>query len=692
MRETETLLVEIGTEELPPLHLEKQVMVFAEVLSKSLQQAGFSYTAVTPFVTPRRFAVKIAALSFVAPSRWIQKKGPPVAKGCQENGTPTAAGLGFAKTCGVSFDALGRLKTPEGEWLVWEYEEKEQSLPLLLPAMIEAALTAVPAQKRMRWGAEPFLFLRPIHWMVVLYGDQVLPLKVWQRSASRTTWGHRVHHPEGIVLSRSDHYESALVEGKVIANHTVRRQTIFAQAQALAEHYGGEAIIVPDLLEQVTGLVEWPVALMAHFEEAFLALPKEVLISAMQNHQKCFAIQNKEEKLLPLFIVISNVAADPPDKIVRGNERVMRARLSDAQFFYDQDRKRPLSARMESLKNVVFQKKLGTLSDKSERVALIAKQIAEEVGASPPLCERAGNLYKADLLTEMVFEFPELQGTMGKYYAREDKEPEAVCVAIEESYFPRFSKDRLPETEEGICLALADRLDTLVGIFGIGQQPTGEKDPFGLRRCALGILRILIEKQKLLDIEKLFSIAKQAYGDKLQADPVPSLVVFCFDRLRAWYQEQGVSGQTIEAVLNIGVTKPYDFSQRIAAITYFKTLPEASHLVSANKRVRNLLQKNQVPFSESALKIEPRYFKETAEQTLFDAVLALKKETQPLIAEGRYQEALVALATLQKPVDDFLDTVLVMAEEETLKTNRIHLLGQLQGLFMQVADVSKLAL
>ncbi len=688
-----TLLIEIGTEELPPHHLHKLSSAFAKVLGESLEDAGIPSSKTEHFVSPRRITARFNHIPATQPQRTVQKRGPALANAYDANNQPTPAALGFANSCKVTVEELKVLETSLGSWLVFEQQEGGLSLAAVLPAMIEKAINEIPAKKRMRWGDGTLEFLRPIHWLTVVHGQQPLPLTVFGISASQNSYGHRVHSPGPVLIGDANDYLPILRQAKVIADQEERKQMIFDAISALGEKQGGITVIPPELLDEVSGLVEWPVPLVATFNKAFLEVPQEALISSMQNHQKCFAIKNPSGKLLNTFVLVSNTAAQSSDNIIQGNERVMQARLADAKFFYDQDRKYPLSYRLDGLKNMIFQKKLGTLYDKSQRIAKLAGQLGKLTNVSAKLCENAGKLCKADLLTEMVFEFPELQGIMGNYYAHHDGEPLEVSTAIQESYLPRFAKDELPETPIGICVALADRLDTLIGIFGIGQLPSGDKDPFGLRRQALAILRILVEKKLPLDLQELCQMARHGYGGLIDEEVIQQVLHFCFERFRAWYQDQGISPQTIDAVMANRPTIPYDCSQRILAVSHFQTIPQAENLASANKRVRNILQKSGIIFNAQHLpEVSATLFTEPAEKNLFLAIETLKRQTEPLIQDGKYQEALVELASLQQVVDNFFNEVMVMCEDEALRKNRIHLLGHLSALFIQIADISKLAL
>jgi glycyl-tRNA synthetase beta chain len=688
-----TLLVEIGTEELPPRHLDKLSEAFALKIAALLSEQGFDCQEVEHFVSPRRIAARLLKIPAHSPARLTQRKGPAKASAFTPDGTPTPAALGFAKSCHIPVENLKIIETPQGEWLVCEQEEPGKSLQTLLPSIIEEGLKAIPATKRMRWGSGSLEFLRPIHWIACLHGDQTLNMQVFGMNASNLTCGHRFHFPHPTPLHNADDYVEELRELKVMVDQHERKQTIEQAVQKLAKQHGGMAILDPELLDQVTGLVEWPVPLYAHFDKSFLEVPQEALISSMQNHQKCFPIQNTLGKLLPTFILISNTDANPPTNIIQGNERVMQARLADAKFFYDKDRKTPLNSRLEPLKNMIFQKKLGTLYDKAQRVAKLSGHIAKLINAPVRTCERAAKLCKADLLTEMVFEFPELQGIMGNYYARHDGEPDEVAKAIQESYLPRFAKDDLPESLPGIAIALADRLDTLVGIFGIGQIPTGDKDPYALRRQALAIDRILIEKALPLDLNDLCETARRGYGNLFDEDIVPKVVTFCCERFKAWGQEQGATLQIIDAVMANHITEPYDCSLRVMAVTHFQTLPEAEKLASANKRARNILQKSGLMINpQQLLPIDPALLKDPAEIALFEALQTLQKATDPLIENRQYQEALILLATLQQPVDNFFESVMVMTDDEALRKNRVYLLCHLCALFGKIADISRLVI
>jgi len=688
-----TLLIELGTEELPPSHLATLSNAFSEKISSQLTALGFTFDKVVHYASPRRLSLQIFNLPALQPNRTLEKRGPALSAAFDSQGQPTLAALGFARSCGIDPAALKTVETEQGAWVFALLELPGKTLEELLAPIIENAIQSIPAPKKMRWGRFDLAFLRPIHWVTVIHGNQGLNLSVFNLRTSNQSYGHHFHFPHPITIENADDYLSRLKEYKVIACHRERRQLIVQGIHNRAKEVHGNALIDESLLDTVTGLVEWPVALCAHFDSAFLEVPKEALISSMQNHQKCFAIEDLSEKLLPHFILISNTQANPPDNILVGNERVMRARLSDAKFFFEKDKKTSLESRLEKLKSMVFQKKLGTLYDKTQRIAKLSGHIAKLTHAPIREAEQAAKLCKADLLTEMVFEFPELQGVMGQHYALHDHESPVVAQAIFESYLPRNAKDVLPQTPVGICVALADRLDTLIGIFGIGQIPSGDKDPFALRRQAVAILRILIEKELPLDLKELLKMARAGYGAMVDPEIVDKVLLFCFERFKAWYQEQGIQIQTLEAVINSRTTQPYDCSRRVLAVDHFSKIPQAQHLAAANKRVSNILQKCGVHFAPAHLpQMDEDLLREPAEKQLYQHIMILKSQTEPLIAQGDYQTALTQLATLQPDVDAFFDTVLVLCEQDNLKRNRIHLLCYLQALFMQIADVSKLAI
>lgn len=689
MSEVRDLLIEIGTEELPPKALADLALAFETGISEGLAKAGLTHEGIKRFATPRRLAVLIKRLPIQQADRQLERRGPALSAAFGADGRPTKAAEGFARSCGINVADLQRLETDKGAWLIHVSTEAGAATADLIAGIVEAALAALPIPKRMRWGDRDEEFVRPVHWVVLLFGDAVIPARIMGVKAGRETRGHRFHHPEAIRLTAPANYAQQLAaEGKVIADFTERRERVRAQAEAVAARLQGAAVIKPALLDEVTALVEWPVALAGNFEPRFLEVPSEALISTMQDNQRYFPVVDANGKLLPHFITMTNLESHDPAQVRAGNERVIRPRFSDAEFFWNQDRKQPLANQREALKQVVFQQRLGSLADKSARVATQARFIAEQIGGNPEWAERAAQLAKCDLLTQMVQEFPELQGIMGRYYALNDQEAAEVAQAQEEQYLPRFAGDRLPATATGRALALADRLDNLIGIFAIGQPPSGAKDPFGLRRAALGVLRILIEGQIDLDLREALQRSAATFQPTLNADQVvASVFEFIMERLRAYYLDQGVRADSFEAVLECQPTRPLDFNRRVRAVSAFRERPEAASLAAANKRIRNILKKIE---AAPQPQVEADLLREQAERTLAERLAALSTEVAPLMERGLYGDALNRLAHLREPVDAFFDQVLVMAEDAALRDNRIALLNQLSGLFLRVADFSRL--
>lgn len=685
---TQNLLLEIGTEELPAKTLQKLSQALGAEIKNNLTKAELGHGEIKLFATPRRLAVIVKDLATAQNSRHIERKGPAVQAAFDEHGNPTKTGLGFAQSCGVDIKRLQKRKTDKGEFLFFSYQQPGETTPKLLPNMIQEAIHKLPIPRPMHWGSHETVFIRPVHWIVLLFGNELIKTQILGVTVERQTYGHRFLHPKPITLKTPNEYEKKLLTGKVIADFDSRKETIRKQLKKVT-HASEKVIHDEELLNEVTGLVEWPVALLGNFESRFLEVPTEILIMAMKSHQKYFPVIDAQQHLLPHFVTISNIKSKNPKRVIAGNERVLRARLSDASFFYHSDLKHSLESCLEKLKTVVFQTKLGTLLDKVKRLAQGANYIAQIIGANPKHAERAGLLAKTDLLSEVVGEFPELQGIMGYYYALQDNEPEAVALGIKEQYLPRFAKDHLPESLVGCTAALADRADTLVGIFGIQQAPTGEKDPFGLRRAALGILRIIIEKQLPLDLKDLFTCAIQNYSFPLENKNLLTEVLdFTLERLRAWYSDQGISADVFAAVLARYPTKPFDFHQRLIAVQNFLTLPEAQALSAANKRVSNILKKEDGVSTHS--QINPALFEREEEHILGDLIGKKAKEVEQLYNLGKYTEALATLAALQKPIDNFFDRVMVMIENENIRNNRLALLMNLRNLFLQIADVSLL--
>ena len=690
MSETRDLLIEIGTEELPPKALTKLINAFEKGIGQGLKDAELSFEKIQAYAAPRRLAVVVSNVEIRQQDRLIERRGPAVSAAFDSEGQPTKAVQGFARSCGVEVDALGRLETAKGAWLVFKQQQQGAETSNLIGDILQKALAALPIPKRMRWGNLPGEFVRPVHWLVLLFGDEVIPLELLGVSAGRTTRGHRFHHPEQITITSPQAYAKQLLEqAYVMVDMAERQQEIRQQVEALGNKLGGQAVINQDLLEEVTGLVEWPVALSGEYDRRFLELPAEALISSMEEHQKYFAVRDKNNTLLPYFITICNIESKDPAQVIAGNERVILPRLSDAAFFWETDRKRPLADSQEQLKTIVFQNKLGSVYDKSQRVADLAAVIANQIGGDAPLAQRAAALAKCDLVTEMVGEFPDLQGIMGRYYARLDGEHDDVCEALDEQYLPRFSGDKLPQTKTGQALSLAEKLDTLVGLFGIGQPPTGVKDPFALRRAALGALRIIIENKLDLDLEELLTSALTGLGDiATKQNCVADVMQYLFDRLRGYAQEQGYQADVFEAVLAVKPTKPVDFMDRLAAVADFRQLEQAQALAAANKRIGNILRKNNVEQRDSV--IDTNLLTEPTEQALADKVQSVKNQVTPLLAISDYAAVLTALADMRDTVDAFFDQVMVMAEDEAIRQNRLALLNQTRALFLEIADISVL--
>jgi glycyl-tRNA synthetase beta chain len=686
MSEVRDLLIEIGTEEMPPKALQGLSEAFLSALCSGLEQAQLSYKIAIPFATPRRLAVLIKAVATMQADRKIEKRGPAIAAAFK-NGEPTKAALGFARSCGVNIADLDKLETKKGIWLLHRSTKAGKATASLIPQFIETALAALPIPKRMRWSDLPYEFVRPVHWAVILWGDELIQANILGVQTGRETRGHRFHHPEAISLASALDYPKQLEkQGHIIPAFMTRRERVRVLVEEAAEQIGGEAVIDENLLNEVTNLVEWPVAITGAFAEKFLDVPSEALIAAMKNHQKYFHVINSEGKLLPSFITISNIDSLEPEQVRAGNERVIRPRLSDAAFFWEQDRKNSLFSHFKALETVIFQNKLGSLADKSRRVAQLTASIAKQLAADAAQAIRAGELSKCDLMTEMVGEFPELQGIMGEYYARHDQENDNVAIALREQYLPRFWGDTLPSTSLGQALSIADKLDTLIGIFGIGQSPTGDKDPFGLRRAAISILRIIIESDLDLNLRQLLEKAEAAHSN-ITAKTSEQVYDFMLERLRAYYYEQNVNLDSIEAVLSCRPSSPLDIAGRIHGIEAFRQLPEAMSLASANKRIHNILKK-----TTEAFPAEPNssIFTHEAEKRLSEEMAVISVTITPLLKAGDYQTALQHLASLREAVDHFFDNVMVMDENQEVRNNRLAFLQQVRNLFLQIADISKL--
>ena len=685
---TQNFLVEIGTEELPPKALKTLATSFADNVEVELNQAGLSFDKIEWFAAPRRLAVKVLNLATQQPSKEIEKRGPAVSAAFDAEGKPTKAAEGWARGCGITVEQAERIATDKGEWLVHRAKIEGQPTKNLLNGIVANALAKLPIPKPMRWADKTVQFIRPVHTVTMLLGDELIEGEILGVASARTIRGHRFLGEKEFEIQHADQYPQLLREkGSVVADFNERKAEILAKSQAQATALGGVADIEESLLEEVTSLVEYPNVLAAKFEERFLAVPAEALVYTMKGDQKYFPIYDKEGKLLPHFIFVSNINPEDPTAIIEGNEKVVRPRLTDAEFFFKTDLKQKLVDRLPRLETVLFQQQLGTLKDKTDRVEQLAGEIAKQIGADEAKAKRAGLLSKCDLMTNMVFEFTDTQGVMGMHYARHDGEDEEVAVALNEQYMPRFAGDELPKSLVASAVALADKFDTLTGIFGIGQAPKGSADPFALRRAALGVLRIIVEKNLPLDLEDLVKKSAALFGDKLtNQNVVADVVDFMLGRFRAWYQDEGITVDVIQAVLARRPTRPADFDARVRAVSHFRTLDSAEALAAANKRVSNILAKADAAIGEINLTacVEP------AEKALAEAVLALRTEVQPLIAQGDYTAVLDKLANLRAPVDNFFDNVMVNAEDPALRQNRLAILNTLQDLFLQVADISVL--
>ncbi len=689
---TRDFLVEIGTEELPPKSLLALATAFADGVARGLTTAGLSHKAVERFATPRRLAVRVRRLAERQPDRAIERRGPPLKAAFDAQGAPTQAALAFAKSCGVDVAALERLETPKGVWLVNRGIEAGASTMSLLPGIVQASLDALPIARRMRWGAGEAQFVRPVHWVLMLFGREVVPCSILDVTSGDLTYGHRFMAPKPIRIGSPAAYVTALHKrGRVLADIHERRETIRQGVITAATHLGGQAVISDDLLDEVTALVEWPVPLAGRFDERFLELPPEVPIATMQDHQRYFPVRDEQGSLMPWFVTVANLESSDPAQIVAGNERVVRPRLSDAAFFYSTDRQQRLDARLDGLRRVTFQTQLGSLHDKTERVRALARAIAAAIGGDTRLADRAAELAKCDLITSMVGEFPELQGLMGRYYAQHDGEHAEVCEALREQYLPRFAGDDLPATGTGMALAIADKLDTIAGIYATGQKPTGTRDPFGLRRAALGLLRTSIAHRLDLDLQALIGQALAALPFTAPEHCGRDVYDYIIERLRAYYVEGdagiAVTAEMFDAVLATRPASPLDFDARLRALVEFLRLPEALALAAANKRIANILRKATEPVGD---RVDADRLVDPAEQILGEQVEAIARQAEPKFAAREYTEALKSLAVLRNAVDAFFDSVMVMADDAALRANRLALLKRMQGLFMRVADLSRL--
>ncbi|ENM5770323.1 glycine--tRNA ligase subunit beta [Vibrio mimicus] len=681
-------LIELGTEELPPKQLRTLAEAFAANFAAELAAADIAHEGVTWFATPRRLALKVANLAESQPDRVVEKRGPAVNVAFDADGKPTKAAEGWARGNGITVEQAERLVTDKGEWLLFKEQVQGQQTASVVVEMAAKALANLPIAKPMRWGDKETQFIRPVKTLTILFGSELIQGEILGVKSDRIVRGHRFMGEPEFTIESAEQYPAILEErGKVIADYATRKAMIIEGSQQAAKQLGGIADLEDALVEEVTSLVEWPVVMTAKFEEKFLKVPAEALVYTMKGDQKYFPVYDASKKLLPNFIFVSNIESKEPRHIVEGNEKVVRPRLADAEFFFNTDRKRPLVDRLSLLENAIFQQQLGTIKDKTDRITELAGYIAEQIGADVEKSKRAGLLAKCDLMTSMVFEFTDTQGVMGMHYARHDGEAEEVAVALNEQYMPRFAGDELPSRGVSAAVAMADKLDTIVGIFGIGQAPKGS-DPFALRRASLGVLRILVEYGYQLDLVDLIAKAKSLFGDRLtNANVEQEVIEFMLGRFPTWYQDAGFSIDIIQAVLARNPTKPADFDQRVKAVSHFRALEEAEALAAANKRVGNILAKYDGELGEE---IDLALLQEDAEKALAEAVEIMAEALEPAFATGNYQEALSKLAGLRAPVDAFFDNVMVMADDEALKKNRLTLLNKLRNLFLQIADISLL--
>ena len=684
------LLFELGTEELPSGAVWPLAEALANNLVAGFAKATIQHGTVHHFSTPRRLAVIIYDVALTQPSQTLSRRGPSMAAALNADGTPSMALLGFAKSCGVTVDKLTTLETDKGAWWTYEAINAGANTSDLLPGMIKDAMAALPLAKPMRWGDGDTLFVRPVHWAVLLLGEAIVPGNVLGVATGRESFGHRFHQPGAINIPTPSTYEALLKDNFVIADFDVRRQIIIEEVQQIAAAKGYVAVMPPALVDEVTSIVEWPQALLANFEEEFLEVPAEALIAAMQSHQKCFALRDQQGKLLPHFITVANIASKDTQQVVLGNEKVMRARLSDAAFFYRQDRRQPLSQYSANTVNVVFQAQLGSLHDKMMRMQVLMEYLTDPLKLEKKHAIRAAELSKCDLMTGMVGEFPDLQGLMGYYYARHDGEAFGVAEALNEQYMPRFAADKLPQSTLGLALSLADRIDTLVGTFAIGQKPSGVKDPFKLRRHALAVVRLLIATPAAINLSTLIDVSREVYGNALKPieGSLTELKPFILERLQSFYQAQGILPEWVQAVRARQDDWLFDLDKRVKALQSFVDLPAAASLSAACKRVNNLLQ--HAAFSIDEPRIDVALLQESSEKALFDSLQAVEDLVKPLYSSGDYGAILTALASLRAPVDAFFLHVMVMVDEQGIKNNRLSLLARLQRLLQGVADISLL--
>ncbi len=686
MTESNDLLFELGCEELPPKSLLKLSNALLNGIKSGLKEADLNYISAHAYATPRRLAVIIKQLNCAQPDKSVEKRGPAIQAAFTDDGTPSKAAEGFARGCGTTVDKLDRLKTDKGEWLAFNQEIKGLATDQLMPEIIQKSIHLLPIAKRMRWGNYSTEFVRPVHWCVLLFGEKVIDAKILGLKTGNQSHGHRFHAPQAITIDSADSYLATLEQNYVIADFSQRQALIKDEATISADLVNGMPHIEQDLLEEITALNEWPIPVIGNFESRFLNLPNEVLITTMQINQKYFPIKNKEGDLLPHFITFSNIESSRPLSIQEGNERVIMPRLADAEFFWNQDRKQKLEDRVASLDSIIFQKTLGTLADKTSRVENLAEHIAQLLKANVSLAKRAAHLAKTDLMTDMVGEFASLQGIVGRYYALADNEPSEVAVAIEEQYFPKQSGSPTPASITGQILSLAEKIDTLSGIFSANLIPTGDKDPYALRRATLGSLRIIIENSLDLDIVELIQLALTQFSHDFDKTKTQQLIAdFVFERLKGYCLDHGHTADEFEAVMSVKPTKPLDFMQRLQAVKAFRQLPEAESLAAANKRIINILKKSNTKAADSISGLI-----ESQEKILHSAAIASDKDIQPLLQQKDYQATLTRLAQLKDDVDAFFDNVMVNTDNLSLRASRLALLSMLSNQFLKIADISKL--
>ena len=689
---TRDLLIEIGTEELPPKALKRLSQAFEKGITDGINTAELKYENINAYASPRRLAVLITNLEEKQQDKQIEKRGPALKAAFDEDGNPTKAASGFAKGCGVEVDALDKIETDKGTWLAFTSEQKGQTVAQLIPDIVHKSLEALPIPKRMRWGDLKEQFVRPVHWVILLFGDEIIDAEILSVQSGRETRGHRFHHPDKIYIGEPSAYAPMLQsEGHVIVNFDDRREAIRGQILEIAKTVNGTAIIDDALLDEVTSMIEWPMAILGNFEKHFLDIPSEALVSAMKGHQKYFHVVDDDNKLLPHFITISNIESTDPDAVRKGNERVIRPRLSDSEFFWNQDRKTTLAARIPKLKTVVFQQKLGTLYEKVVRIVDLAGNIATMIDSDVNQAKRTAELCKSDLMTDMVAEFPDLQGTMGRYYSALDGEDDEVSIAIDEHYLPRFSGDQLPSNDAGRCTALADKIDTIVGLFGIGQPPSGDKDPFALRRAALGVLRILIEGDLEIDLHAIIRNALKNYTYQKSAlavgETTTQVYEFIRGRLQVYYSNAGYSHDEIDAVFCLSPSYLNDGDKRLRALAEFRKLPEAEILAAANKRISNILKKSKDEIPE---KCNHFILEDEEEKMLSAKINNMEPELTPLFEANDYAGSLKVLCGLRERIDSFFEHVMVNTEDDVLRCNRLALLNDVRKLFLRIADISKL--